>query len=135
MKRSFSRTIFVAILLAVTSMAALARQDSPIVGKDGWITLTKDTMFGGVLLKPGSYLVADEPAGTNHGVTLWKAGDPDLALQYSDKAFDGDPIFKSCTMQTAPSKFKKTRIVTVSDGGIQRITQVEIKGENVIHVF
>lgn len=135
MKRFLTTIFFLAILLAVNCAAASAPQSSFILGKEAWVTIAKDTMFDGALLKPGFYLVADRSSGATHGVTFWKAGDSNLALQYSDKAFDGDPIFQSSTVQAAPSMIRKTRIVTVSDGGVQRITQVEIKGENVIHVF
>lgn len=135
MKRSLSRAVFAASLLAITSAVALARQNNPVTGKEGWVTLTKDTVIGDVVLKPGFYLVADETSGADHRVSFSKAGDPNLALQYSDKAFEGDPVVKSCSIRPQTDIIKKTKIVTVPDGAIQRITQVEIKGENVIHVF
>lgn len=135
MKQSLSRIVLVASLLAITSVLALARQNDSVTGKEGWVTINRDTMFGDVVLKPGFYLVTDETSGTSHRVSFHKAGDPNLALQYSDKAFEGDPVIRNCSIQAATGIFKKTKIVTVSDGSIQHLTQLQIKGEDVIHVF
>ena len=36
-------------------------------------TLTKDAVFGEVVLKPGFYLVADETSGVDHRVSFSRA--------------------------------------------------------------
>ena len=66
-------------------------------------------MFGNAVLKPGFYLVTDETSGASHWVSFSKAGDPDLALQYSDKAFEGHTVIRNCSIQAATGIFKKTK--------------------------
>jgi hypothetical protein len=134
MKRTAILVLVAVAILAVNSAIAFA-ESGPVVRKEVWVTLTKNTEFGGTILKPGYYLVQDTVSGGTHWVSLRKAGDPDLALQYSDKAFEGDAVSETCSVQKLPRTSKKTKVVTVPEGANQRISVMEIKGEDVLHVF
>lgn len=117
---------------AITAPAAVNAQ---IVGKQGWITLNADTQFGAAVLKPGTYYLQHQANEASHAVAFQRVGDPDLALQYSDEGTVGSPITAQCKIQSLPARVKHTTIATVSDGPARRIARIEIKGENVAHVF
>ena len=114
---------------------AAPNRNGPVVGKQGWITIKTTTKFGDALLKPSTYSIQHEAVGRTHVVTAQQLGDPDLALQYSDRAFVGQPVSVPCQMETLPARAKKTVVTVVPDGDGQRIARVEIKGENVVHEF
>lgn len=127
------RTIVAIGLLMLMSGFVFARQ-TQITGRSGWVTLRTSVRLDGVTLKPGSYLVEDETKGAEDRVRFSRSGDPGLALEYSDKAFEGEPVVASCVPQTVATVLKKTRIVTAADGTTKHAFQLEIKGENVVHM-
>lgn len=134
MKHTAILKLVAAAALTLGSMIAFA-ESGPVVRKDAWVTITKNTEFGGAILKPGYYLVEDTMSGGTHWISFHRAGDPGLAFQYSDKAFDGNVVFETCTFKNLPRPSRKTKLVTVPDGANQRISALEIKGENILHVF
>lgn len=121
--------------LPSTAAAVPTAPDVQVVGKQGWITLKADTKFGDKLLKAGVYYLQHEVRAGSHGVTFQKVGDPDLALQYSDKGTDGPPVTAQCHLENLPTKAKRTTIGTVPEGTMRRIAKIEIKGENVAHIL
>lgn len=137
MKHAVALTVtLLSVLIGIGFAADAADQETQIVGKQGWVLLESDTKVGGSVLKPGIYYMRHENAeGTQHVLSFQKVGDPDLALQYSDKGLVGEPIRVTCKLRRLPARAKHTTVTTVRENGGHRITQVEIKGENVIHVL
>jgi hypothetical protein len=122
------------MVLNVTALAS-AHANAQIVGKQGWITIKSDTTVGDQVLTPGVYYFSHEALGNDHYVSFQKVGDPGLALQYSDEGTIGPPVRVECRMEPLSSRVKETVATTVRNGAEQRITGVEIKGENVAHEF
>lgn len=134
MKRSPFVVLGLFAALAVGS--AYAQQDPTLItGKQGYVTLKADTKFGDTVLKAGTYIVQHEMQGKTHVLTFLQLGDPNLALQYSDLAFVGEPVSMPCNLEPLSARVKHTQVTTVADGKISRIEKVEIKGENVAHTF
>ncbi len=133
-----NRSHFIALaLFAALTAGAVFAQPNPmeLTGKQGFVTLKADTRFGNMVLKPGIYLIQHEMTRGTHVVTFWEMGDPNLALQYSDEAFVGDPVSVPCKLETLPARVKHTEVTTTHDGTLARVVKVEIKGENVAHEF
>jgi hypothetical protein len=40
-----------------------------------------------------------------------------------------------CRLEPAAGPIKETTVYTVTDGGVQRVTKIAIKGEDVLHVL
>lgn len=128
--------VMAGVLLLNVAFAFAASQSATKIGKQGDIYMSRVTKIGDLTLKPGHYEIQHETAnGTQHAFSFQQLGDPDLALQYSDEATIGEPAMVSCTLETLTARVKHTRVTTVPDGNERRITRVEIKGENVAHVF
>ena len=131
--------IWISLALTTAAVApsagvfAASNSNKLVIGKQGWVTIKSATKFGGTVLKPGTYSIEHERVGGTHLVTLQQLGDPNLALQYSDQAFVGQPVSVPCELETLPARVKKTVVTIVPDGTGQRITKIEIKGENVAH--
>jgi hypothetical protein len=122
-------------VLTIANVDAIANPGVRIVGKQGWITIKSETKVGTQVLTPGEYYFSHEALGKNHYVSFQRVGDAGLAVEYSDEATVGPPIRVACRMETLPDTVKKTLSTAVSDGPEQRITRIEIKGENVSHEF
>lgn len=73
--------------------------------------------------------------GASHFVSFQQTGDPDFALQYSDQALVGQSVNVKCQLEDLPRHAKRTATTTVVDGTEPRITRIEIKEENVAHMF
>jgi hypothetical protein len=128
-------TIGAALLLSA-AIAFGTSEQSIQVGKTGYITLGHDTKIGDLVLKAAQYTIQFEPAsGTGHVLAFQLLGDPDLALQYSDLAQVGTPVGVRCQLEKLAAPAKHTRVTITRDGNERRITRVEIKEENVAHVF
>ena len=124
----------VALFAAMAVGPAFAQQDPTLTtGKQDYLTLKTGTKFGDTVLKPGIYLVQHEMSGGRHVLTFWQMGDPSLALQYSDRAFVGEPVSVPCQLETLPARVKHTGVTTSDDNKLARVVKVEIKGENVVH--
>ena len=129
-------TMTAGVLLLSVVFAFAANQSATKIGKQGDIWLSRETKIGDLTLKPGHYQIQHEAAnGSGHVVVFQQLGDPDLALQYSDEATVGAPAVVSCKLDSLAARAKHTVVTIVPDGNERRITRVEIKGENIAHVF
>jgi hypothetical protein len=108
---------------------------APITGKQASVTLKSTTEFGKTVLKPGTYYVEHEIRGSGHVFTFWQAGDPNLALQYSDESLIGQPVSVPCQLEALSGRVKHTKLTMVPDGALSRVVKIEIKGEDVAHTF
>ena len=72
-------------------------------------------------------------SGGRHVLTFWQKGDPNLAQEYSDLAFVGEPVSVPCRLDMLPARVKHTGITTSDDDKLVSVVKVEIRGENIVH--
>lgn len=94
------------------------------VGKTGEITFSQETRIGDVVLPPGAYRFAHRASGDDHFVKF---------METKGKARDFGEI--KCQIEPLTGKVSRTAISMTDEGGTRRITRIEVRGENVAHVF
>jgi hypothetical protein len=127
------------LLWTIASAVASTQKEQVVkVGKRGEITLTKPTKVDGIVLQPDTYVIQHRTFGGNHFVRFVELkqmeAQPATELPYTyteaDKAGE-----IPCRVEPATGTIKETRAYIVTESGEPRITKVEIKGEDVVHVF
>lgn len=121
----------VGILALSVILAFAATRPAATIGNTGHIWLSRATHIDGLTLKPGHYQIWHETSDSQHRLFFHELGDPDLALQYSDQSFVGEPVAVTCGVKALAARAKRTTVTTVSDRYGQRITRIEIQGESV----
>jgi len=143
-----AKTLLLAVLgcalLWTVSASALPGQhhDKTMkTGKKGEITLTQPTKIGDITLQPGTYVVQHRVSGNNHFVRfmeLKKLTELNVAPEsmgwytYTQENNAGEI---KCQIKPAGTTIEATTVTVKSDGGSPQVTQVAIKGENVLHVL
>jgi len=127
------------LLWTVTAVAAPGQKERALkVGKKGEITLTKQTTVGDTVLQPDTYVVQHRTSGGDHFVRFVELkqaeSQPSTELPYTYTEADKAGEFK-CTTEAATGPIKETTVYTVIENGVERITKVEIKGEDIEHVL
>ena len=124
-----------AAMLFSNSVAAVAAEHEHAlkVGKTGEVTFSKETKVGDMTLKPGRYKFQHRVEGEDHFVhfTEWTKPYP-TGSTGAPKAHPGE---MKCRIEPLSKKVSATTIFTVDEGATQRLTKVEVGGENVAHVF
>jgi hypothetical protein len=112
------------------------------VGKRDDITITSVTKVGNITLQPGHYILQHRVSHGKHAVYFVKfipygGGRPVKGRPYYPTGSEGTSQAgdQECKLEPLPTKAKHTHVFFVDDYGAQRITRIEIKGENVAHVF
>jgi hypothetical protein len=125
---------FVLVLVAVSGAAANGAKKIK-VGKTGAITLKASTDVGIFTLPRGRYLVQHRVVGSDHRIhfTLLKENLSPWARSRSGTIELPDEV--SCRLEAMSDKARQTVVFTKQEGNSQRITRIEIKGEDVAHVF
>ena len=138
-KRRWLFTVTAAAWVLVLTSAFIQAADkghAMKVGKKGDITFTTETKIGDLTLKPGRYFFQHRVQGDEHFVHFTEVGKPDLE-HYSGSG--GEPMAHpgevKCRLEPLSKKVYATTIWTEDDGGVGRITRIEVGGENVAHVF
>ncbi len=136
MKRNFlpSLLIAAATLLLFSSAAISAEHEHQLkVGKTGEVVFQKETKVGELTLKPGRYKFQHRVEGDDHFVhfTEWTNPYP-VGETGRPKSHLGEV---KCRIEPSSKKVSQTRIYAVNEGAYQRLTKVEVGGENVAHVF
>ena len=127
------------LLWAITAAAASGQKEQVLkVGKKGQITLTQATKVGDTILQPDTYVVQHRTSSGDHFVRFIELkqveAEPSSEENYTYTEADKVGEFK-CTTEAANAPIKETSVYTVIENGVQRITKVEIKGEDVVHVL
>ena len=133
--RSLSIAIIL-VLVAVSGAAAANGAKKVKVGKTGLITLKAPTNIGAFTLAPGRYLVQHRVVGSDHRIhfTLLKENLSPWARSRSGTMEVPDEV--SCRLEAMNNKRARHTIVfTEQEGDSRRINRIEIKGEDVAHVF
>jgi hypothetical protein len=127
------------LLWTVTVSASPAQKEHALkVGKKGEVTLTLQSKVGDIVLPPGTYVVQHRVSDGDHFVRFveLKQGGvqpaTELPYSYTEKDKAGEV---KCRVEPAAGRVKYTAVYTVTEGGVVRITKVEIRGEDVVHVF
>lgn len=105
-------------------MMIAACQDQDLkVGKKGEITLDARTQVGNLLLNPGRYTLQHRVDGADH------------VLRFAAQSRKNASGEVRCTLQPLERKVSQTRMLLQKTGAPQRLTQIQIAGENVAHVL
>jgi hypothetical protein len=122
------------LLLSITAASAADEQVIK-VGKKGEVMFSQDTQVGDLTLKAGHYQMQHRVEGSDHMVhfTEMKGGhNPYYPSGPTDTAHPGEV---KCRLEPMSAKAKQTAVTMSTEGGVHRITRIEIAGENVAHVF
>ena len=123
------------LLLSVT-VASAADQQVIKVGKKGEIMFSAETQVGDLTLKPGHYQMQHRVAGSDHMIHFTEL--KGMHNQYntiSGPTGEAHPGEVKCRLEPMSAKAKETAVSVNAEGGVRRITRIEIEGENVAHVF
>ena len=132
---------FSLLLVAATVADPAGQKEHTLkVGKKGEITLAQKASVGARVLEPGTYVVQHRVSGGAHFVRFLEL----KQVQTNPGSYEGPPDTYTegdnageikCRVEPTTETIKETTVYTVNEGGKLRITEVAIKGENVIHVF
>ena len=135
MKKStyFGIVIAVAIVLGAV---AFAQPNPTKVGKTGHITLAQETMVGNAALPAGEYEVRQRTSSSGHYIEFtrvvvdYTVGDTGLS------PYEYDVVAKvPCKVEVLNSTADKTAAEIATSPNGDRLASLEIRGENVLHVF
>lgn len=101
------------------------------VGKTGVFTLASVTKVGSLTLQPGRYLLQHRKEQRG-GHAMHFVG---FSPVYHGGIEPSQRFEQKCKVELLPAKATRTRIFLVKTNGTEQITRIEIKGENVAHVF
>jgi hypothetical protein len=117
------------LLLSVT-VASAADQQVIKVGKKGEIMFSAETQVGDLTLKPGHYQMQHRVAGSDHMIHF-----TELKGMHNGPTGEAHPGEVKCRLEPMSARAKETAVSVNAEGGVRRITRIEIEGENVAHVF
>ena len=121
--------LFFQVTLAMSF--ALGAKQQIIVGKTGVFTLASATKVGSLTLQPGRYLLQHrEERSAGHAMHF-----VGFSPLYHGGIEPSQRFEQKCKVVPLPAKATRTRIFLVKTNGGEQITRIEIKGENVAHVF
>lgn len=131
------RSLSIAVILLLAAVSTTSANDAKKikVGKTGAITLKAPTNIGALTLPAGRYLVQHRVAGPDHHIhfTFLKENLSPWARARSGTIEMPDEV--GCRLEPMKDKARRTIVFTNQEGGSLRISRIEIKGENVAHVF
>lgn len=134
-RRILPTLLIAAAMLFFHSKAAVAAEHEHAlkVGKTGDVTFSKQTTVGDMTLKPGRYKFQHRVEGDDHLVhfTEWTKPYP-AGSGGGPKAHPGEV---KCRIEPLSKKVSQTMVYTMDEGATQRLTKVEVGGEDVAHVF
>jgi hypothetical protein len=123
-------------LVAAGSASAAQHEHTLKVGKKGEVTFDKETRVGDLTLKPGRYFFQHRVEGEDHFVHFTQVTEEH---PYGGAGGGGVPIAHpgevKCKVEPLSKKVEATTPELVTEGGVNRVTRVEVAGENVAHVF
>ncbi len=128
--RYFSFAIaFVGLLtLLGTPTVAAAHGHKIKVGNWGYLTFNKETRVGNLTLPPGRYLFQFRTKGANHFARFSRI----TWAVTSHYRVVGEV---KCRLEPLSAKVKRTNVQLVHEDGVDRVTRIEVRGENVAHLF
>lgn len=125
-----------ATVVLITTVAAAADQQAIKVGKKGEVMLSQETQVGDLTLKPGHYQMQHRVDGEDHMIHFTELKGIHRTPYYpSGPTGTAHPGEVKCRLEPMNAKASQTAVTMSTEGGMRRITKIEIAGENVAHVF
>ena len=107
------------------------------VGKTDDITLSSITKVGTLTLQPGHYILRHKASLGSHAMHFVSftpySGGGKVRTYYGSYRSDVGAV--ECKVEPLNAKVKKTQAFFAEENGMKRISKIEIKGENVAHLF
>jgi len=122
------------LLLSVT-VATAADQQVIKVGKKGEVMLSEDTQVGDLTLKACHYQMQHRVDGSDHMIHFTEIKGMHNPSAPGGPTSEAHPGEVKCRLEPMSAKAKQTAVTMSTEGGVRRITRIEIAGENVAHVF
>jgi hypothetical protein len=126
------------MLLLTVAVASAADEQVIKVGKKGEVVFRQATQVGDTTLPPGHYVFQHRVSGDQHFVKFVGAKE----MEHSGSSMTTPMRMGStttqeikCRVDPMSAKAKLTAVTVSTEGGVRRITRIEIAGENVAHVF
>lgn len=107
------------------------------VGKTGEVIFDKETKVGDLTLKSGRYHLQHRVEGSDHFVhfTEWTKPNPAYPSQPTSGQLKAHPGETKCKLEMLDKKASQTQVFLQAEGPTQRVVKVEVRGENVAHLF
>jgi len=118
--------------LLFTGFAWAKGKDATRVGKTATISFAHETQVGDVMFKPGDYIVRHRAIGANLFMVFQRTEEDPYDGTYEDV---GGPQRVACRMEPLNAKVSDTTAAFEPEGKIDKLTKIEIGGENVEHLF
>jgi hypothetical protein len=136
-KRWLLLSLAVMLTLLVNVVVATAADQQVIkVGKKGEMMFDEETRIGDLTLKPGHYQLQHRVEGADHVVHFIELKGIHRNPYYQSGATgEAHPGEVKCRLEPMNAKASRTAVTVSKEGGVRRITRIEIEGENVAHVF
>ena len=107
------------------------------VGKTDDITLSSTTKVGNLTLQPGHYILQHKSSHGTHAMHFVSftpySGNGKAHTYFGSNRTDVGNV--KCKLDPLNAKIKKTQVFLAEENGVKRISRIEIKGENVAHLF
>ncbi len=118
--------------LLITATAWSKTGDTTRVGKTASITFDHETQVGDVMFRAGDYTVRHRIVGADQYMVFQRT-----VLDYSrGVSMDvGKPQRVECKMEPLSTKVSDTTVTLQPEDTIEKLTKIEIAGENVEHLF
>lgn len=138
------------LLLGVGALTAAQQEHKTkelAIGPTGEVTLTTETRIADITLKPGRYYIDHRVEGTlqprrvsGHYVHFTEMTAQEHQKRQGARNAIGEytvahPGEIQCVLEALTKKAAKTTVFAATENGVNRITRIEITGEDVAHVF
>lgn len=135
-KTNLAVSAFLILQLWVVGFAQ-ASTDHTTVGKTDDITLSWMTKVGNLTLHPGHYILEYKSSHGAHAIRFvsftpypWSGRGRNY---YGSKRTRLGEV--ECKLEPLNAKIRKTQVFFADENGVKRISRIEIRGENVAHLF
>ena len=130
--------VLTAVLLLNVAFAFAANDQVVKVGKKGDVTFSEPTQVGDVTLPAGHYVFQHRVSGDDHFIKFVGAKEMEHSGSSMTMPMQTGPTTSEdikCAVEPLNQKVKQTAVTINTEGGVRRITRIEVAGENVAHVF
>lgn len=130
--------VMTAVLLLNITIAFAANEQVVKVGKKGEVVFDQPTQAGDVTLPAGHYVFQHRVSGDDHFVKFVGAKEMHHAGSSMTTTMQMGPTTSKeikCSIEPLNQKVRQTAVTINTEGGVRRVTRVEVAGETVAHVF
>jgi hypothetical protein len=118
-------TALVALILVLSTGSAIKANQHEAKMNKTEIELIYPVHVGDVVLPAGKYVFMHQVSGGQH-IAKFVSADGTVSKTTTEV---------KCTNETLEQKVTRTSVIVEKIGGVDRITRIEVAGENVAHVF